>query len=120
MASTIPEVVAEAAVSFGDLEGLVDGARRWTFAGIAAGVDRYAAAFLGSNVEPGDRVAIWAHNCAEWAFAALGAHTAGAVVVPLNTRFKGHEAAYILEKSGARKLFTVNGFLGTDYVALLD
>ena len=50
----------------------------------------------------------------------LGLHTAGAVLVPLNTRFKGNEAAYVLGKARARLLFTVTDFLDTDYVALLD
>ncbi len=68
---------------------------------------------------PGDRVGIWAPNIAEWVIASLAVHTTGAAVVTLNTRFKGHEAAYILEKSGARMLLTVNGFLGFDYVAML-
>jgi HIP---CoA ligase len=64
-------------------------------------------------------VAVWAPNCAEWAVAALGAHAAGAAVVPLNTRFKGGEAAHVLRASGARMLCTVDGFLGVDYPGLL-
>ena len=40
--------------------------------------------------------------------------------MPLNTRFRGAEAAYVLRTSGARFLFTVTDFLDTDYVALLD
>jgi HIP---CoA ligase len=119
-ARTIPGVIAAAADAFGDDEALVDGDRRWTFGELAAEVDRYARALIASGVEPGDRVAIWAHNCAEWLFVALGTHTAGGTVVPLNTRFKGHEAAFILDKAGAELLVTVNGFLGTDYVELLD
>ncbi|MBV9412252.1 MAG: fatty acid--CoA ligase family protein, partial [Acidimicrobiia bacterium] len=71
-------------------------------------------------VEPGDRVAIWAPNTWEWVVALGGLHSAGAVLVPLNTRFKGQEAAYILQKSGARVLLTVTDFLGTDYVAMLE
>ena len=63
---------------------------------------------------------MWAPNCAEWMLAALGALRAGAVLVPLNTRFKGGEAAYIVRTSGATVLLTVRGFLGTDYPALLD
>ena len=63
---------------------------------------------------------IWSPNCAEWVIAALGAVGAGALLVPLNTRFKGAEAAYILRRSGARLLFTVEGFLGTDYPRLLS
>jgi len=64
-------------------------------------------------------VAIWAPNCAEWMLAALGALRAGAVLVPMNTRFKGGEAAYILRASGATTLVTVRGFLGVDYPSLL-
>ena len=62
---------------------------------------------------------MWAPNIAEWVFAALGAIGAGGVLVPLNTRFKGAEAAYVLGRSGARFLCTVTGFLDTDYVAML-
>jgi acyl-CoA synthetase (AMP-forming)/AMP-acid ligase II len=62
---------------------------------------------------------VWAPNSLEWIVAALGVTTAGGVLVPVNTRFKGAEAAYILDRSGARALFTVRGFLDTDYPALL-
>ncbi len=117
---TIPQVLARAVERFGSLEGLVDGDLRLSFAELDERADEVARALVATGIEPGDRVAIWAHNCAEWVFAALGVHLAGASVVPLNTRFKGAEAAYILDKSGARLLFTVTGFLDTDYVALLD
>src|SRR5438045_3022098 len=70
------------------------------------------------GVHPGDRVAIWAPNCARWVVAALGVLGAGAVLVPVNTRFKG-DAAYILRKSGARALLLVADFLGTDYAGML-
>ena len=121
-ALTIPGVVAEAARRFG-FEGLVDrdGDRvvRWSFAELAAHVTDATRAVLGAGIVPGDRIAIWAPNVHEWIVAALGAQGAGAAVVPLNTRFKGPEAAYVLNKSGARMLFCVNGFLGNDYVAAL-
>ena len=73
-----------------------------------------------SGIEPGDRVAIWAFNSAEWIVAVLGIFQAGAVLVPVNTRFKGVEAADILARSRARALVTVTDFLGTDYLALLE
>ena len=57
---------------------------------------------------------------AEWVLAALGLLGVGAVLVPLNTRFKGPEAAYVLKRSGAKALFTVRGFLGYDYPAMLE
>src|SRR5271166_2061930 len=90
-----------------------------TYAQLAAEVSRFTRALMASGVSPGDRVAIWAPNCAEWVVAALGSLGAGAVLVTLNTRFKGGEAAYILRASGSTTLCTVEGFLGNDYPALL-
>ena len=72
-----------------------------------------------TGLDPGDRVSIWAFNSAEWVIAALGAWQAGAVVVPVNTRFKGAEAVDILSRSHAKVLVTVTGFLGVDYVSML-
>jgi acyl-CoA synthetase (AMP-forming)/AMP-acid ligase II len=128
---TIPAAVEQAAERFGDREGLVgegddggiggtgEGARRLSFAELAADADRVARSYVASGIEPGDRVAIWAPNVADWVIAALGAFQAGAVVVTVNTRFKGHEAAHVVRTAGARMLVTVCDFLGTDYVALL-
>ena len=82
-------------------------------------VDGVARALVASGIERGDRVAIWAPNSLEWIVAALGVTTVGGVLVPVNTRFQGAEAAYVLARSGARALFTVRGFLDTDYPALL-
>ena len=80
----------------------------------------YAArALLALGVQHGDRVAIWAPNCVEWMVAGLAIHSIGAVLVPINTRMKGQEAAYVLEKSGARVLFSAGKFLGTHYPSLL-
>jgi acyl-CoA synthetase (AMP-forming)/AMP-acid ligase II len=116
---TIPRLVDDAAIRHTTTEALVEGDVRLTYAQLAPEVDRYARAFVAAGVEPGDRVAIWASNCAEWMIAALGALRAGGVLVPLNTRFKGGEAAYILRNSGATTLVTVRGFLGFDYPAML-
>ena len=80
----------------------------------------YAArALLAMGVERGDRVAIWAPNSVEWIVAGLAIHTVGAALVPLNTRMKGAEAAYILEKSGASMLFCAGRFLGLHYPTML-
>ena len=76
-------------------------------------------AAIAQGIEPGDRVAIWAPNSWEWIVAALGVLGAGAWLVPVNTRFKGDEAAYVLDRADAVALFTVRGFLDTDYVAML-
>jgi acyl-CoA synthetase (AMP-forming)/AMP-acid ligase II len=116
---TIPGLVASAAREFGDREAIVDGDVRMSFAGLGAAVDQCTRAAMAAGVERGDRVAIWAPNCWEWIVAALGVQGAGGVIVPINTRFKGREAAYVLERSGAELLFTVAGFLDIDYVKLL-
>ena len=124
--ATLPGLVQDAAARFGGAEAVVDRngpggtTTRWSFDRLAEGVATATRAVMANGIEPGDRVAVWAPNCAEWIVAALGAVGAGAVLVPLNTRYKGAEAAYILRASGARILFTVQGFLGTDYPALLD
>ncbi len=123
---TIPGLVEDAAARFGEAEALVDvhgpggTTTRLTFDQLAEQAAAATRAIVANGIERGDRVAIWAPNCAEWVIAALGAVGAGALLVPLNTRFKGAEAAYILRQSGARLLFTVEGFLGTDYPHLLN
>jgi HIP---CoA ligase len=98
---------------------LVDGDIRLSFARLEETVARSAQAAMAAGLRKGDRAAIWAPNTWEWVIALLGLQRAGAVIVPLNSRYKGEEAAYVLTRSGARLLFTVRGFLGTDYPALL-
>ncbi|GJM37788.1 MAG: acyl-CoA synthetase [Acidimicrobiales bacterium] len=117
--ATIPELIDDAATRFAGNEAMVDGDVRWTFAEFRDEIHRGARALMASGIEAGDRVAVWAPNIWEWAVAALGVHVAGGVVVPINTRFKGREANYVLANSGARMLFTVTDFLDTDYVAAL-
>ncbi|HYV59636.1 MAG TPA: FadD3 family acyl-CoA ligase [Acidimicrobiia bacterium] len=118
---TTPRLLHSSAERFSAREAIVDvsDGRTLSFSGLAAAAHDAARAFLAMGIERGDRIAIWAPNVWEWIVAALGLQSAGAVLVPLNTRFKGREAAYILGKSRAKALVTITGFLDTDYVALL-
>ena len=118
---TIPAVLARAAELFPDAEALVDSGAdvRLTFAELGEQADRCAAAMIASGVRHGDRVAVWAPNGHRFVVAALGAVSVGAVLVPVNTRYKGDEARWILGRSGARLLLVDNGFLGHDYLAML-
>jgi acyl-CoA synthetase (AMP-forming)/AMP-acid ligase II len=116
---TIPEMLDRAAARFGDAEAIADGSIRLSFRALAAEVCESARAVIAAGVAPGDRVAVWAPNSAGWVIAALGLQTAGAVLVPISTRFKGAEAGYVLERSRARLLFTTTGFLDVDPIALL-
>jgi acyl-CoA synthetase (AMP-forming)/AMP-acid ligase II len=112
---TIPEMVLSTADRFGDAEAVVEGDLRLTFGELADRVLRAAGAFAGAGVAKGDRVAIWAPNSAEWIVAAFGLLTAGAVLVPVNTRFKQAEASDIVRRSGARLVLVQEGFLGLNF-----
>ncbi len=114
---TIPEMVLSVGDRFGDSEAVVDGSLRLTFAELVDRVRSAAGAFAELGVQKGDRVAVWAPNSAEWMIAAFGLLTAGGVVVPVNTRFKAHEAADIITRSGAKAVLVQKGFLGLDYTA---
>ncbi|MPY46854.1 AMP-binding protein, partial [Streptomyces phyllanthi] len=116
---SIPGLVRSAAERYGGTEAVVEGRTRISYAELGARVERAAAACVANGVRVGDRVAVWAPNTLDWIVSALGAVSAGAVLVPLNTRFKGTEAAYVLESSRAKLLFVTGTFLGTSYVASL-
>lgn len=117
--ATIPGALARAVREVPDMEAVVDGPTRLTYSELGTEVGRATRAFRARGVTPGDRVALWAPNSAEWVTAALGASGAGAVLVPVNTRYKGEEARRVLAGSGARLLLVENGFLDNDYLAML-
>ena len=116
---TTPRLVRQAADVHEGRAAIVDGDVTLSYRDLAEAVHQAARAYLAAGIEAGDRVAVWAPNLVEWIVAALGAHSAGAVLIPLNTRFKGHEAGDVVQRGGARILVTVADFLDTDYVALL-
>lgn len=117
---TIPHAAALAAERWGDAPALRERGEFWSFIKLWSQARAAASAFIKRGVGEGSRVAIWAPNSREWIVAALGAMTAGAAIVPLNTRHKGIEAGDILRRTGACTLMTVRDFLGIDYRALLS
>jgi acyl-CoA synthetase (AMP-forming)/AMP-acid ligase II len=116
---TIPAAVAATIAARPDAEAVVEPERRVTYRELGALIEASTRAMLAAGVRPGDRVAVWAPNSLAWILAALGAQSAGAALVPINTRFKGEEAAYLLSASKAALLVTTVGFLDTDPVAML-
>ncbi len=116
---SIPRMALLNAQRFGDELAVIDDEVRLSFLAVRQQMVQIARALLADGIEPGDRVALWAPNSAGWIAAALGIMATGARLVPLNTRFKGSEAAFILERSAARTLICVDGFLGLDYVSML-
>ena len=118
-AFTIPALLRVRSSAHPETEAVVDGNRRLTYSRLLLEVRRVAAALVRAGVGPGDTVAIWAPNSAEWVVSQLAIAWAGGVLVPLNTRFQGSEAEYILQRSRAGLLLTVGEFLGRSYPTLL-
>ena len=116
---TIPELITDGCERFADLDAMVDGDERWNFREYGERARAAGRAFMASAMDQGDVYAIWAPNICEWAVAALGGYLSASVLVPINTRFKGREAAFVLRRSRAQILFTVTDFLDADYVEML-
>ncbi len=116
LAGTVPAALRAVVERQPDHEAVVDADVRLTFAQLREEVVAFAGGLVARGIRPGDRVAVWAPNSARWIVAALGVLHAGAVLVPVNTRFKGAEARYVLDRSRARLLVVEQGFLGIDYL----
>jgi acyl-CoA synthetase (AMP-forming)/AMP-acid ligase II len=116
---TIPRLVSDAAARFDGSEAVVDGSVRLSFTELAAAVREAAGGMIALGVKAGERVAVWAPNSHRWMVAALAATSVGGVLVPLNTRYRGSEAAWILRRSRASVLVVSDVFLGNDYLAML-
>ena len=108
---TIPAVLRAAAAATPDREAVVTPKVRLTFAELLDRARTFSRAALASGLQQGDRVAMWAPNTADWIVAALGLTGIGVVLVPVNTRFKGEEARYLLDRTGVSALVVDDVFL---------
>ncbi len=115
LAASLPELIAWSSINFADDPAVRDGDVTLSYRELGDHIDRAARAMIASGIDEGDRVAVWGPNCWQWIVAALAATRAGALLVPINTRFKGPEAAYVLAKAHVKLLFVADGFLDTDY-----
>jgi HIP---CoA ligase len=116
---TLPALLARAVAEHADRTAIIDGDARLSYTELGEHVDRAARGLIAAGVEPGDRVCVWSPNTYHWIVAALALHSAGAILVTLNTRFTGAEAFDILERTDTRVLFLPDRFLGNDYLATL-
>jgi acyl-CoA synthetase (AMP-forming)/AMP-acid ligase II len=115
----VPSALRAAAAAAPGAAAVVDGDLRLTYAQLAEQADEFARALIAVGVQPGDTVAIWAPNSARWIIAALGTLAARAVLVPVNTRYKGAEAHYLLARARVVLLAVDDGFLGNNYLDML-
>ena len=119
-ARTLPAAVREAATRFGDHPAILDGDVSLTFGQLHALVRITAQEYARLGLEPGERVALWAPNSWRWEVAGLAVSYAGGTLVPLNTRYTGHEVVDVLDRVGARLVVVADGFLDRHQVAELE
>jgi fatty-acyl-CoA synthase len=93
--------------------------RRWTYASLNAEVDALAVGLRKAGIGKGDRVGIWAPNCAEWTMVQFATAKVGAILVNINPAYRTHELAYALNQSGVRLLISATTFKTSDYVRLV-
>ncbi len=122
LGETIGENLRRIAATFADSDALVDvpSGRRWTYRQLDADVDAVASGLLAGGIEAGDRVGIWAPNCAEWVLLQYATARLGAVLVNINPAYRSHEVGYVLRQSGVRLLVSAESFKTSDYRAMIS
>jgi fatty-acyl-CoA synthase len=98
-----------------DATALVIGGQRLTYPEVSAGSDQFAAALAALGVRRGDRVGILMPNSAEFALALIGIAKLGAIAVPVNSRFRSHEAGYVVGHAEVKVLLTAADPNGPDF-----
>jgi fatty-acyl-CoA synthase len=92
---------------------------RWTYREFDDRVDQLARGLLAIGIGKGDHVGIWARNVPDWLTFMFATARIGAVLVTVNTAYKSHELAYVVEQSDMKALVLIDGFKDVDYLAIL-
>ncbi|MEO3869490.1 AMP-binding protein [Nonomuraea sp. B12E4] len=121
LGETIGENLERTVATYGDREALVEVAtgRRWTYAEFDAAVNEVALGLLARDIAKGDRVGIWAPNCAEWVLTQYATAKIGAILVNVNPAYRGHELDYVVRQSGMRLLISAVSHRTSDYSAMI-
>jgi fatty-acyl-CoA synthase len=119
---TIGENLERAVERFGEREALVVRHQRLrlTYAELDDRVNRLARGLIAAGLRPGDRVGIWAPNCAEWVLTQYATAKAGAILVNVNPAYRTSELEYALRQSGCRVLVAARAFKTSDYAAMIE
>ncbi|MFC9439097.1 AMP-binding protein [Nocardia sp. NPDC057030] len=122
LGDTIGGNLDRAVAAFPDREALVDKAsdRRWTYRELGAAIDALATGLAARGIGKGDRVGIWAPNCAEWFFVQYATAKIGAILVNINPAYRTGELEYVLRQSGVRLLVAAPEFKTSNYVAMIE
>jgi fatty-acyl-CoA synthase len=121
LGETIGANFRRTAAAVPDRPALVDRGtgRRYSYAELAAEVDACALGLLEVGIGTGDRVGIWAPNCAEWVFVQYATAEIGAILVNINPAYRTHELGYVLNQAGIRLLVCAPAFKTSDYRAMV-
>jgi fatty-acyl-CoA synthase len=122
LGETIGANLERTVARFGDREALVDVAagKRWTYAEFDDDVNRLARGLLARGIQKGDRVGIWAPNCAEWILVQYATAKIGAILVNINPAYRTHELQYVVKQSGLTMLVSAVSFKTSDYRAMVS
>ncbi|WP_019810800.1 AMP-binding protein [Saccharomonospora halophila] len=122
LGDTIGDNLARTVAAHGGREAVVDVAtgRRWTYREFADEVDVVALGLADLGVAKGDRVGIWAPNCAEWTIVQYATARIGAVLVTINPAYRVHELEYVLRQAGVGTLIAARSHRTSDYAAMIE
>ncbi len=121
LAMTIGQAFDRTVARFAEREALVVRHQqlRYTWAELAAAVDLHARAFMALGLKTGDRLGIWAPNCAQWCIAQFASAKAGIILVNINPAYRTSELEYALKQSGCQWLVCAGAFKSSDYHGML-
>jgi fatty-acyl-CoA synthase len=122
LGQTIDANLRAAVTRFADRDALVDvpSGRRYTYAEVDAAVDELARGLCAKGIAKGDRVGIWAPNCAEWYLVQYATARIGAILVNINPAYRTSELEYVLRQAGVGTLISAPAFKTSDYRAMID
>jgi fatty-acyl-CoA synthase len=102
------DLLDQAAARFGSREVVYYEGQRWSFADLKRETDRVAKGLLALGIQPGEKVSLWMPNRVEWIYALFAVMKIGAVLVPINARFRTTDLEYVVRQSQTTTLITVD------------
>ncbi len=122
LGETIGGNLRRIAATFPDRDAVVDipAGRRWTYAQFDADTDVLARGLIAAGIQAGDRVGIWAPNCAEWVLLQYATAKAGVILVNINPAYRSHELGYALLQSRVRLLVSAESFKSSNYRDMVE
>ena len=118
---TIGDLFDRTVARYPDNEALVSRHQslRYTYRALQDEVDRCARALMALGIAKGQRVGIWAPNCAEWAITQFATSKLGAILVNINPSYRLNEVQYALRQSGCTWLVIAPEFKASDYTGMI-